>query len=80
MISKIQRSRPGPQPAKNFGGRGRITFGKDYDVIDVQSTMICDFFAWSAGLPQTFLQKSLDSQKISLDLKKITRFKIFALK
>jgi len=29
----------GPQPAKNFGGV-KVTFGNDYDVIDVQSTMI----------------------------------------
>ena len=28
----------GPQPAKNFGGED--TFGNDYDVIDVQSTII----------------------------------------
>jgi len=33
----------------------------------------------SAVLPQAFFQKSLDSQKNSLNLKKITRFKIFAL-
>ena len=31
-------------------------------------------------LPQPFLQKSLDSQKSSLDMKKITIFKISALK
>jgi len=30
---------PGPQPAKNFG-RGKVTFGNDYDVIDMQSTMM----------------------------------------
>jgi len=31
-------------------------------------------------LPQASMQKSLDSQKNSLDLKKITRFKNFVLK
>jgi len=33
-----------------------------------------------AVLPQASLQKSLDSQKNSLDLKKITRFNFFASK
>jgi len=66
--------------SKNFRGEGRITFSNDYDVIDVQPTMLCGLFASSAVLPQAFLQKSLDLQKNSLDLKNITTFKIFALK
>jgi len=41
-----------PQPAKNFGG-AEVTFGNDYDVIDVQSNMMrlfCyDQFANSGG-------------------------------
>jgi len=37
--------------------------------------MVC-----AAVLPQPSLQKSLDSQKSSLDLKKITRFKAFVLR
>ena len=30
----------GPQPEKNFGGGAEVTFGNDYDVIEVQSNMM----------------------------------------
>jgi len=39
-----------------------------------------DLTSWQAALPQVSLQKSLVLQKLSLDLKKLTRFKISALK
>jgi len=48
--------------------------------MDVQSTMICDVFAMISSVATVVLQKPLDSQKNSLDLKNITRFKISALK
>jgi len=42
--------------------------------------MICTFFAMISSAATVFLQKSQHSQKIHLDLKKITRLKISALK
>jgi len=38
----IVHPRAGPQPKKNFGN-AEITFGNDYDVIDVQSNMMRPF-------------------------------------
>ena len=65
--------------SENFRGE-EVTFGNYYDVMDVQSTMICDVFAMITSVATVVLQKPLDSQKNSLDLKNITRFKISALK
>ena len=65
--------------SENFRGE-EVTFGNYYDVMDVQSTMICDVFAMISSVATVVLQKPLDSQKNSLDLKNITRFKISALK
>jgi len=48
---------------------------------NITSDVMLKYQKWQhSGLPQVSRQKSLDSQKNSLDLKKISRFKVFASK
>jgi len=60
---RTQHSRHQGRNQRKISGVTEVTFGTDYDVINVQSTTKCDLFAIISSAATDFFKKSRDSQK-----------------